>query len=494
MKLQRPTRNDLQYHSGLVMPSRSTADILSKAYFEHFESAYRILHAPSFWKRYQEYWQNPENASMVLQLQILLVMAIGSIVTDEERLEPGLRSKTHDWVYAAQNWLSGPLEKSQLNVSNIQLHCLCILARQTLSIAGDLIWASMGSSIHSAMQIGLHRDPKHLPMMSVLQGEIHRRLWYTVMELSIQSALDSEMHSTISLTDFDTEVPATVSDEWLDDATTDLDGDAQMRSNHHLQHRSLYGSVHLRLQIVQLLNGLSSSISYADVLTLSDKLVKAHTTSETDDPVASHSSFHANVHEYLWRRFLLNLHLPFACRASTNPLFQYSRTVCVDTAILLGKPEPSEAFDRLIAIGGGPYKHTMRYAGVAVSLELLAQTHRHRSEGALHRLATSRMVIKEALLRLLDLTTERIRHGESNVKNHVFLSMVLAEVEAVEHGLPIKSETASKSLASLRFCHDLLQSQAGLSKSPDSSQADMTNFDLEQYDVFASNFDFASFL
>lgn len=51
-----------------------------------------------------------------------------------------------------------------------------LLARQVFNIGGDLVWGSTGSVINTAMQIGLHRDPRHLPPMSALQTELRRRL------------------------------------------------------------------------------------------------------------------------------------------------------------------------------------------------------------------------------------------------------------------------------------------------------------------------------
>jgi hypothetical protein len=81
------------------------------------------------------------------------------------------------------------------------------LARQIFSIGGDVVWISTGSLVHSAMQIGLHRDPKHLPAISVLQAELRRRIWYTVLELVVQLSLDSWMPPRSTFDEFDTEPP-----------------------------------------------------------------------------------------------------------------------------------------------------------------------------------------------------------------------------------------------------------------------------------------------
>jgi hypothetical protein len=60
------------------------------------------------------------------------------------------------------------MEKNRLSISGLQVQCLLILARHTLSVGGDLIWIAMGSLVRSAMQMGLHHDPKHFTNMSIL--------------------------------------------------------------------------------------------------------------------------------------------------------------------------------------------------------------------------------------------------------------------------------------------------------------------------------------
>lgn len=103
------------------------------------------------------------------------------------------RTESKKWVFAAQAWLSTPFEKAKLHISAIQIQCLLIIARQYCSISGDLVWISAGSLLRMAMQMGFHRDPASLPKIGILQGEMRRRLWATIIELNIQSSINSGM-------------------------------------------------------------------------------------------------------------------------------------------------------------------------------------------------------------------------------------------------------------------------------------------------------------
>lgn len=59
------------------------------------------------------------------------------------------------------------MEKDSLGISGLQVQCLLILARQSLAVGGDLMWIAMGTLLHTAIQLGLHRDLKHFSKMSV---------------------------------------------------------------------------------------------------------------------------------------------------------------------------------------------------------------------------------------------------------------------------------------------------------------------------------------
>lgn len=148
--------------------NRNSADRMARLYMSGFESAFRILHVPSFWTEYEEYWKDPADVIDMTRFKVQLVLAIGSGLCQESFEVETSHSTAHQWVYAAQDWLSSPTGKDRLSISGLQVQCLLILARQTLSIGGDLIWVAMGTLLHTAMQLGLHRDPKHFAKMTVL--------------------------------------------------------------------------------------------------------------------------------------------------------------------------------------------------------------------------------------------------------------------------------------------------------------------------------------
>lgn len=493
----RPSRSLQGPDSGLTPPSREMADKLASAYFQSFESTYRILHEPTFWTDYQRYWNHPDSVPTDLRLKVLLVIAIGSSLGAYGDGDAGSRQMVHQWIYTAQMWLSGPLEKDRLTINGLQVHCLTILARQTLSIGGDLIWASMGSLIHRAMQIGLHRDPKHMQKMSLLQAEVRRRLWATILEMIVQSSLDSAMPARISPDDFDTEPPANYNDSDMDESTEVLGPQPAGTYTSTSIQRLLLSSLPTRLRIVQLLNGLRTELSYADVLELSAELTKIYQDCSSfirDNETSGMTPFHRNLLDYFVRRFMIPLHCPFASQARTNPLFHYSLKASLDAAMVILSPETDASFSNLMAVGGGMFREGIWYAATIVTLELIAQTQAQRLDGTLHRNSQQRDLLKQAVRNLITSSTERIEKGETNIKSHMFLSMILAQTEAVEAGASVELGIAWSAKESLKFCQGLLQKQIDALSLPSFSAEDFISINLEDGQESGLDFDLDSFL
>ncbi|KAK1760290.1 FAD/NAD(P)-binding domain-containing protein [Echria macrotheca] len=484
---------------GITLPRRDVAAEMATLYFRFFESTYRILHTSSFWSGFNKFWDDPENATADHRLKVLLVVAIGSSLYEHGDGRGAWRRMVDQWVYAAEAWLAVPL-KNRLSIAGLQVHCLTILARQMLAVGGDLVWVSVGSLIHKAMELGLHRDPKHLPSMSVLQAELRRRLWATIAEMAIQASLDSAMPPRISLDEFDTEAPANVNDDEIDDTTQ---SPLLPRPRHAGGYTStsiqllLLDSLPVRLRTLQLLSGLHSSLEYADVLALSAEIsdaCRAATAYMRENKGLGILPFHRNMVDYLVRRFLLPLHRPFATEAQTNPLLYGSVKVSLDTAMSVIAPEPDEYFSRAMAIGGGLFREGFRSAMTAISLELLVQVQAQHLDGTLHRNSQYRGVLKQAVRDMIALSIRRIEQGETNVKAHMFLHMILAQAEAVEAGVPCEQAIAQAAKDSLAFCLALLQAEADSARDSDLMVAgfgDGGDFDLSHNSTYCKVSSFA---
>ncbi|GAW12367.1 hypothetical protein ANO14919_017330 [Xylariales sp. No.14919] len=481
LKVNRPSRCLSSPRPPLEPPPREIADDMVVVYFRCFEPSHRILHEPSFWAEYRRLWEDPESVSTGQRLKILLVVGIGSSLYDESGPDSELRNKVQQWIYTAQAWLSGPLEKDRLDIHGLQIHCLTVLARQIFSVGGDLVWMSMGSLVNRAMQIGLHRDPKHLPSMSLLQAEVRRRLWYTILELLVQSSLDSAMPPRISLEDFDTEGPSNNNDDEIDELTTALQPRPRETYTSTAMQLLLIDSLPSRLRIVQLLNGLHSELAYPDVLALSSEITSACQACSkfvTENRGAGLTAFQRNMCDYLVRRFLIPLHCPFASEARTNPLFHYSQKVTLDAALAFMSPEPDDYFSRLMATGGGMFREGFRFATSVIALELLVQAQVQRGDGTFQHSTRQLDFLKQNLHDITALSWERIRQGETNIKGPMFLNIVLAVANSADKDALCEFTMAQNARDSLVLCHDILEARARAASLPSPNDGSLTSSSL----------------
>lgn len=340
---------------GRHLPDRALADSLVNSYFRTFETVFRILHIPSFMKNYRRYGEAPDSASPGFVVQMQLCMAIGVFLHDDVA---SLRKLATQWIHEGQVWLTAPAvsEKSRMTIPNLQTMCLLHLAREISGIGGDLSWVSAGHLVRSAMYMGLHRDPTHIPRVPRFLAEIRRRLWAVVLELTLQSSLDSGGPPLLTLADFDTQPPSNYFDDQLDSPadsapttspdllapkplTTFTDTSVQI---------ALTKSFPTRLAIARHVNDFRNNDAYDAVLRLNAELRSAcqslSATLQSFRPSARGglragyirpSTFQLRFLEHLTQRSFLSLNQAYLAASQTDPKFYFSRKVSVDTALKL---------------------------------------------------------------------------------------------------------------------------------------------------------------
>ncbi|KAL2262025.1 hypothetical protein VTK26DRAFT_2693 [Humicola hyalothermophila] len=495
---------------GKTVPPEETARRLVDGYFRTFESVYRILHRPSFWQGYRKYWENPGSANLAFVVQLQLCMAIGSCFQDDAAV---LRRSVAQWVYEAQIWLALLRGNQRANIAILQTMCLLHLAKEICGVEGDASWISAGSLLRTAMYLGLHRDPDHLPNLSVFNAEMRRRLWATILEIVLQSSLDSGAPPLLALSDFDTRPPSNYDDDQLSE-----NGELQpmpprppsVFTQTTIQ-IALLRSYPLRLAITQYANHFNSSITYQETLKWNTELTNAcRALSATFQPFYDPagilpkrlSLFQLRLAESMVHRFVLALNHPWLCLAHNNPAYYFARKMCVDTSLKLyraiatgspagdsGTASPTDDFMRLATCGYGALRSVLNLAVLTLCLELLWQVQEDRSfrqgmsidhptersgpsaETDLNSSvgmgvssgAASVHELLEAVKYSIGWTERRIQSGETNIKGHLLYSAVLSQVQALQCGASdaeVERQVLNSVAEDLNRCWHLLKDAA----------------------------------
>ncbi|KAH6898354.1 hypothetical protein B0T10DRAFT_555675 [Thelonectria olida] len=115
-----------------------------------------------------------------------------------------------------------------------------------------------------------------------------------------------------------------------------------------------------------------------------------------------------------------------------------------------------------------------------MTLKLLTLVETQQFDRTMHRTVQPREFLEQSIWDILSLLGERICEGEANVKCYVFLSMMLAQVEALEEGVVVsQTKVAERGRDSFQFCHDLLCTQASDMSLVYPSDTDLTSMCLE---------------
>ncbi|KAL8359011.1 hypothetical protein RB598_007727 [Gaeumannomyces tritici] len=352
---------------GKHMPSRELADSLVEAYLRTFETVYRVVHVPTFRADYERYWRAPAETDEATVVLIQLCMALGAVFHDERF---SLRSLAMRWLYEALFWLVNPLmrDKKKMTLTGLQIQCLIHLCRQTCGPGADTSWVGAGSLLRTAMYMGLHRDPSTLVRrMPLLKAELRRRLWATILEIALQSAVDAGGAPLVHPDDYNTRPPADLSDAQLAELATQEEADASFAGGAGAEMAvplALAESFATRLAVTRHVNCVGvGAVPYDETLRLDAALGRAvkgamrrvlestggggdrgsgPSSSSVGTGAGSMSSaanpssaagFRVRFARLMLTRTYFTLHVPVLRSALRSPVFYYSRKVLLDTAL-----------------------------------------------------------------------------------------------------------------------------------------------------------------
>jgi Fungal specific transcription factor domain len=332
-----------------LLPPRQTCDVLLDAYIKTFESVLRIVHVISFLRDYERFWGSSTSRSMDAEepfaCKLLVAIALGSFMcqsphvpaNSERALGSSLQEQASGWIAHAKQWLAHKMVAgSRADLDMAQIVCLLALARHTQYHHAASIGAAWLPGDHDltriGIQMGLHREPRiRSPAMSAKEAEIRRRLWATMLELSLQMCFDEGLPAPLAPESYDCEAPSSIADE---DIELGL-GSPGLTPTTVLV--LLARTQRLRLRILHLVNAPGASKAYDESHRLAAEL-NAACCADLDvlrSMKPQPTDFQIKLLDIFTRPFVLALHGPFADQASTEPGHYYSRRMRMEVSALL---------------------------------------------------------------------------------------------------------------------------------------------------------------
>ena len=432
------------------LPPKLVADNLIDCYLRTHETIYRILHIPSFKRSYEALWTTDAEPDPTFIVQLKLVLAIGAATHDDKF---SLRSSAMRWVHEGETWIANPHLKSRLNFQYIQIYCLQLLAREAAAVGEDMVFVSTGTLLRSAIFLGLHRDPVHLPSRTIFANEMHRRIWSTVLEICLQTSLYSGCPPLICTDDFDTQPARNYDDDQieLEDACPKPDKVLTQASISI----SLRRSFPARLAVVQFLNNFASSGTHEETLHLDSELRLAYKSLRstlrefTSSEGTNLSDFQLRAMETMMNRYLCALHSPFFMPSLSDTKYAYSRQTVLETSLKMwyavypasecadtcsSKDErwqERDDFQRLVTCGHGFFRSAALQSVLMIAVEVRTQLQEEDSLSPTPLRRDLFAVLERAPLWSL----ECMEAGETNIKGYVFTCLMLGYAQGLASGL-----------------------------------------------------------
>ncbi len=471
-----------------TLPDKERCDHLVEHYLRTFEPLFRIVHIPSFRQEYQQLWDWSQDQAVPTSLpakgslmKLVLVLAIGNIFHGNLAESTMLSSTARNWIFTATRWLADdPFGKARSTLEGLQVHCLLVIARQLYSLGSD-VWVSTEALLQSALSQGFHMDPRHFSSLTPFQSEMRRRLWYTILELTLQTSLDSSMPLLLSRSDFSTEPPLNVDDDKLepDAKEQQLGGKPDGVFTDCSLQIWLSRSVPARLEVVRLLNSLDAAQSYDTALRLSTQIQVAcrdmAISFEQHQAGFLASHFHQKFIDMYLRRYLVFLHRPFMLQARSDPRYYLSRKIGFKSCCAIASQGenlnlPSDAANdlaRLFIHGRGCYRGPLSLdVTTMLGLEVVTQLEEESVEGSAGlpvdlldqaaREGRSRAI--KSLEHIRDQQREVIALGHPSLQRFMLTSAILRQISAMETGQNIRVVVTEVLIQAAQTCLSLLQS------------------------------------
>lgn len=302
------------------------------------------IHVPTFQKEYEEFWLCPADKSFtwISLLYSIMALSVSLYHRGSEPLPPTMADPTRSWAIFRKRSSQCLIQANYITPGRYKGEALFFYSLTEFYRTQDAqIGMSylLGMTIRLTMRMGYHRDPRHYPMLSPLDGEMRRRLWALLVQLDTLISFQVGVPRTIQPWQYDTELPSNLLDTDFDDNSVKLppgrpkhEGTdcSYTRAKSHIM--SVFG------HITDLAFSREHS-SYDETVEIDGRLETAHDMVPSFLQIRPMTQCIADPAELTMRRFALELLYQTARLvlhrryiAETNPKFAYSRSVCLAAA------------------------------------------------------------------------------------------------------------------------------------------------------------------
>lgn len=331
------------------IPSKTEVEKLVTRYFNSYDPAIYVVHAPSFHKQLQNHWQDPSSTSIVwlglLYSVMTLAMQSYHKIGDEPVEWKGrtLELAAEFRLRTVQCLINSDYTKS----STFTIETLVLYVHGEYSGSWDAevsIWVIVGMIARLAMRMGYHRDPSNFAGISPYQGEMRRRLWSFIRQMDVMFSFQLALPGMIRDSDCDASLPRNIFEDEFGLDTKVLPPSRPLTDPTPISYIITKAQITLEFGLIlEEINAVSGAkISYDEVLKRDSRLrdirskmsphLKLRPMEECTHEPANLLMQRFNL-DIMWQKTMCVLHRKYIARARLNHRYTHSRRACVDASM-----------------------------------------------------------------------------------------------------------------------------------------------------------------
>lgn len=473
-----------------LLPPKSYCDRLVAIYCQHFERTFRVLHTPTFMRRFSQIWTNDHpdictSSSIIPELTAVMTMAYhmddAHQLGDDRNHRTYLKGPAMDLIQA---WLDELGRKQRTELSTLQVEVLLLLSRSLRGIQPEKLWSSTGALVRSAMVMGLNVDPASISGMTPYNAEVRRRVWATILEIDLQASMFCGMPLVVPELNSGSLIPLNINDADFDETSATL----PTPHSNHTYTDSLYQvilaySLPKRIKALSIIQHSTPDIHEGIRLGreieqyLSQKPQVMDLQNNTGSPSDSGSLLHRVLLDLYLRRPVLRLYKALLLgHQQSNPILAEIQEHCLESSQVILSYQDLYTIPALTTVTSSPWAHQnffyqackMDVLWAALTLCQQIKTDYEQEQGKPGYDSPSLIRAVETTINHL---TDRIGQKGSDLKDIVFLALVLQSVQLADvlpDRLQILQETARRIMATCRekLLHPLVMNQPSPREEP----------------------------
>ena len=374
-----------------AIPHRTVVDRLVSQFVKAVEIAPIILHLPIFLNEYANFWDHPDDTS-ILWIGLLYAMMCLGVLYQQSGFETptpfldtidGANSRQIAQLYrskVAQCLILGNYTKpSRYAVETLVLNMQIEHFRSKDTETG--VWILLGITLRLAIRMGYHRDGADFPQMSPFHAEMRRRVWCILFMMDAGAAAHFGLPRMVQMMQSNTREPRNLLDEDIREDMDELPAARPPSCHTPVQYFVAKNRLMSVFGRISDLKTVTESPDYSDILTLDASLQSVYdhipeilvmrpmTKSILDSAAVIMQRVHVAL---VFFKAKCILHRTYLISSRTNVRHMYSRTACVEAALQILQIQ--RVLDQETQADGRLYEEGWKMSSVIRSDFLLATT------------------------------------------------------------------------------------------------------------------------